>query len=75
MADQTIQASTFKAQCLHLLDEVAATRRSVVITKHGKPLARLVAFEPDAATMGSVTLLADDDAAYFSTDEAWDAER
>jgi prevent-host-death family protein len=75
MVDQTIQASIFKAQCLHLLDEVAATRRSVVITKHGKPLARLVAFEPSAATMGSVTLLADDDGAYFSTDEEWDAER
>ena len=74
MTDQTIQASTFKAQCLHLLDEVAETHRSVVITKHGKPLARLVAYEPGTDTMGSVTLLAEDDAAYFSTDEVWDAE-
>ena len=75
MSEQSMQASTFKAQCLHLIDEVAETRRSVVITKHGKPLARLVAYEPDAATMGSVTLLADDDAAYFSTGEEWDAAR
>jgi prevent-host-death family protein len=75
MTDQTIQASTFKAQCLHLLDEVAETHRSVVITKHGRPLARLVAYEPHIGTMGSVTLLTDDDAAYFSTGEEWDVNR
>ncbi len=75
MADLTMQASTFKAQCLHLLDEVAETRRSVVITKHGKPLARLIAYEPNGDTMGSVTLIAEDDAAYYSADEEWDADR
>ena len=52
MAEQSMQASTFKAQCLHLIDEVAETRRSVVITKHGKPLARLVAYEPGRSDDG-----------------------
>lgn len=74
MADPTVQASTFKAQCLHLLDEVAETRQSIVVTKHGKPLARLVPYEPPISTMGTVTLLAPDDEAYFSTGETWDAQ-
>jgi prevent-host-death family protein len=74
MAVETMQASTFKARCLAVLDEVAATHREVVITKHGKPIARLVPIENAPTTMGSVTLLADDDEAYFSTGENWDAE-
>ncbi len=36
-----IPAADFKARCLRLLDEVARTRRSVVITKRGKPVAKL----------------------------------
>jgi prevent-host-death family protein len=69
-------ASTFKQQCLALLDQVARTRVPVVITKHGKPVARLVPLDEPVvrATMGSVTLLADDDADHFSTGESWEAE-
>jgi prevent-host-death family protein len=37
-----IKASEFKAKCLAVLDEVERTRRSVVITKRGKPVAELV---------------------------------
>ena len=36
-----INASDFKAHCLRVLDEVQATRNEVVITKRGKPVARL----------------------------------
>ncbi|HET8984383.1 MAG TPA: type II toxin-antitoxin system Phd/YefM family antitoxin [Trueperaceae bacterium] len=74
MSEQTIQASTFKATCLQLLDQVAATHQTVVITKHGKPVARLVPLDAGRSTAGSVTLLADDDEDYFSTGEHWDAE-
>ncbi|MCA9730773.1 MAG: type II toxin-antitoxin system Phd/YefM family antitoxin [Deferribacteres bacterium] len=42
---QTIAAAKFKAQCLALIDEVAQTNEVLVITKHGKPLAKLVPFE------------------------------
>jgi prevent-host-death family protein len=38
----TIKASEFKAKCLALMDEVARTGKSVVITKNGKPVAELV---------------------------------
>uniref|UniRef100_E6QHX8 Antitoxin n=1 Tax=mine drainage metagenome TaxID=410659 RepID=E6QHX8_9ZZZZ len=41
-AERTMAAGEFKAKCLKVLDEVAATRESVIVTKFGKPVARLV---------------------------------
>ena len=35
-------ASEFKAKCLKIMDEVAATGGPVIITKHGVPVAQLV---------------------------------
>lgn len=35
-------AGKFKAHCLKVMDEVAATREAVVITKNGRPVAKLV---------------------------------
>ncbi len=71
-----VQASTFKARCLALLDEVARSRTSVVVTKRGKPVAKLVPLDDvPRTTRGSVTLLAQDDAAYHSTGETWGVER
>jgi prevent-host-death family protein len=40
--DKTIAAGEFKAKCLRLLDEVARQRAPLVITKRGKPVAKLV---------------------------------
>ena len=37
-----VKASEFKAKCLALIDEVAASGETLVITKNGKPLAELV---------------------------------
>ncbi|MEI8038481.1 MAG: type II toxin-antitoxin system Phd/YefM family antitoxin [Verrucomicrobiota bacterium] len=42
----TISATEFKAKCLHLLDEVQRTGQELVISKHGKPVARVVAERP-----------------------------
>lgn len=39
---KTIPAGAFKAQCLAIMDEVQARREGVLITKHGKPVAKLV---------------------------------
>ncbi|HZY73634.1 MAG TPA: type II toxin-antitoxin system Phd/YefM family antitoxin [Edaphobacter sp.] len=39
---KTIAAGVFKAKCLAVMDEVQAKREAVVITKRGKPVARLV---------------------------------
>ena len=41
---RTVKASTFKAQCLRLMDEVAESGEELVITKHGRPVSRLVPY-------------------------------
>jgi prevent-host-death family protein len=35
-------AGSFKIHCLAVMDEVKAKRETVLITKHGKPVAKLV---------------------------------
>ena len=47
---QTIAAGEFKQKCLALIDEVAATGAPIVISKHGKPVARLMPLESPAET-------------------------
>jgi len=44
---KTIPAGTFKARCLAIMDEVQAKRQAVVITKRGKPVAKLVPVEQE----------------------------
>ncbi|MGA7915142.1 MAG: type II toxin-antitoxin system Phd/YefM family antitoxin [Candidatus Acidiferrales bacterium] len=41
-------AGSFKTNCLAVMDEVQAKRETVVITKHGKPVAKLVPVNADA---------------------------
>jgi prevent-host-death family protein len=42
MVMKTISAAAFKTHCLALMDDVQSTREPVVITKRGKPVAKLV---------------------------------
>ena len=61
---KTIQAGKFKSQCLALLDEVAQTNEPLVITKSGKPVAKLVAYDSkkdgsDAPLKGLATFVGD----------------
>ena len=37
-----IAAAEFKARCLTLMEDVRSTRQPIVITKRGKPVAKLV---------------------------------
>ncbi len=41
----TIAAGEFKAKCLGLLSDVETKRESVLVTKYGKPIAKLVPLE------------------------------
>jgi prevent-host-death family protein len=74
----TIPAGEFKAKCLKLLDEVAETRTPLVITKRGKPVAKVVPVqEPKSARQGivgsmkgTVTILGD---IISPLDVEWDA--
>jgi prevent-host-death family protein len=72
----TIGAGELKAKCLALLDEVQQTRKEYVITKRGKPVARLVPAEPKKKTddvfgrlKGTGVIRSD----IFSTGERWEA--
>lgn len=62
--DLVVGATEFKATCLQLMDRVARTRETVVITKHGRPVARLVPPESEVPALfgcmaGTVTVLGD----------------
>ena len=39
--NRTLGAGEFKTHCLRLIDEVNQTKETIVITKHGKPMAQL----------------------------------
>ncbi len=47
MKPKTMPAGQFKARCLAIMDEVAAKRQAVIITKRGKPVAKLVSVEKE----------------------------
>lgn len=42
MDTKQVAAADFKAHCLRLMDEVARQRQPIIITKRGKPVAKLV---------------------------------
>ena len=61
---RTIKASEFKARCLKLMDEVADTGDEIVITKNGKPTARLTPYRERprgwfGADRGKIEILGD----------------
>jgi prevent-host-death family protein len=71
---RVVPAGSFKAKCLALLDEVAETGRPIVVTKRGRPVARVTAAAPEAirSLKGSVRRERD---LVKPTGEAWRADR
>ncbi|MSQ26225.1 MAG: type II toxin-antitoxin system Phd/YefM family antitoxin [Dehalococcoidia bacterium] len=74
---KTIKASEFKAKCLHIMDEVAATGEPVVITKRGVPITEMVPARHRPKTLfgvmkGSGVITGD---IVSPSDEGWNAER
>jgi prevent-host-death family protein len=39
---KTVSATEFKSRCLALLEEVRRTRRRLLVTRHGEPVAEIV---------------------------------
>ena len=74
MSVETVNASTFKARCLGLLDQVAETGREIVVTKRGKPVARVVPVEAPPSLRGSVEFLVSDEELIAPLGETWNAE-
>ena len=72
---KTISAAEFKARCLTLMDEVNSTRETLVITKRGKPVARLVSADKEGREFigrlkGVIEIVGDLDA---DPPEAWES--
>lgn len=44
---KTMAAGEFKVHCLKVMDEVQSKRQAVLITKRGKPVAKLVPVEKE----------------------------
>lgn len=68
---RSIAAGKFKDLCLQMLDDVAETGTPVVITKRGRPVAKLVPVtppKPQKSLKGSVLAEHGDP---FSTGETW----
>ena len=47
-APQEISAAEFKAKCLKLMDSIEHERTHIVITKRGRPVAKLVPYDDTA---------------------------
>ena len=68
-----IAAAKFKEQCLAILDNVGA--EGIVITKHGKPVAKLIPIGTESASLigalkGRLTIQGE----ILSTGSKWNAE-
>ncbi len=68
----TVPAGEFKARCLALLDRVAETGEELVVTKRGKPVARLLPVEAAPSLKGSVVWEGD---LISPVEDPWDAEK
>jgi len=68
-----INAAQFKEQCLALLENLAP--EGIVITKHGKPVARLIPASADCASLiGSMKEKIKVHGDILSTGDKWDAQ-
>lgn len=74
MSAREITATQFKARCLRLLDEVAETGQPLVITKRGRPVARLEPPSPPVDLRGSAKLLLSDDELVHMSMGPWDMQ-
>jgi prevent-host-death family protein len=75
MVMRRISASSFKARCLGLLDEVASTGEQIEVTKRGQAVARVVPVEPPPSLEGSVTYNVSDEELVAPIEVEWDADR
>ena len=74
-----IAAAKFKAQCLKVMEQVRTTREPVLVTKRGRPLAKLV--PPEKASddfigslEGVITIVGDIESPVTPLED-WDALR
>jgi len=78
MKETTLAASEFKAKCLRLLDQVEEEGATLVITKRGRPVAKVVPVSlPKRSLRGSWKGLVKikGDIVHFDTSRDWESSR
>ena len=73
---RTIKGSEFEAKCLRLIDDVSTSGAEIVITRNGRPVARLVSYrkwlqDRRGADSGGIEILGD---IISPIDVEWEAE-
>ena len=73
---RVVKASEFKAKCLQLMDEVAASGEEIIITKRGRPVSRLAPYRERPKSLfgidrGRIEILGD---IVAPLEEEWEAE-
>ena len=72
---KTVSATEFKSRCLALLEEVRRTRRPLLVTRHGKPVAEISPHVPVKTEAGNPlkgSILSQDDLV-SPVDVRWDS--
>jgi prevent-host-death family protein len=76
---KTMPAGQFKAVCLQVMDDVQSTREAVVVTKNGRPVAKLVPVEPASkdflGKLSGAMKIVGDITQPIEKPDAWDAIR
>ncbi len=73
----TVTATEFKTRCLALIDEIAKTGDTIVVTRHGKPVAQLVPparkpwKSPAGSLAGEIKIIGD--IVNYDTSHLWNA--
>jgi prevent-host-death family protein len=70
---KSITITEFKAHCLRLAAEVAATGEPLTVTRRGTPLVEIVPAKSPAELRGSVTQLVSDEELLAPTAPTWSA--
>ena len=71
---RVVPAGEFKAKCLALFDEVETRGRTFVVTKRGRPVARIVPVAPPLGASLQGSILHEEDL-LAPLDVEWDAPR
>lgn len=78
MKESVVPVAEFKARCLRLLDEVATQGRTLLITKRGKPIARVTPADAQVRPLwedykGRVRIKGD--IVHFNVADEWEANK
>lgn len=68
MLTESITAGSFQSKCMKLIDKIQEKQISVIITKRGKPIAKLVPIEDPTSVTINNDIIA-------PIDEDWNADK